>query len=223
MPSAKSSLGRVIYTSTWGIRTAMGVSRSVERLALTVLEARLEAVGRTKTIAELTGPSPRNLGLSGRMSGLLRQAIDQTTRSGELELFHKILDQLVPDEARILGALSDGSSSPLVNIYRRHVSGSANDLVLGNMSLIGKTANLALISQTPAYVTHLNALGLVELGPEDPKLKVEYEILCADTAILQAMKVGSRWPLPARTERLTLRLSQFGMDLWTATQPEARP
>src|ERR1700757_4887747 len=35
----------------------------------------------------------------------------------QVELFHRILDQLVADEARILGALSDGSPSPLVNVH----------------------------------------------------------------------------------------------------------
>ncbi len=52
------------------------------------------------------------------MSRLLDRALDQNTRGGsEVELYHHLLDQLVADEARILGALSDGSSSPMVNVY----------------------------------------------------------------------------------------------------------
>lgn len=136
--------------------------------------------------------------------------------AGQQELFHRILDQLVPDEARIVGALSDGSASPLVNVYRRTRGGLVGEVVLENMSLVGKTANLALGAQTPTYVSHLLALGLVEIGPEDPALKVEYEILCADTAVLRAMKEASRGPVPARIERQTLRLSGLGLALWTA-------
>lgn len=46
--------------------------------------------------------------LSGKMGGLLNRALDQSTSGSRAELFHWLLDQLVADEARILGALSDG-------------------------------------------------------------------------------------------------------------------
>jgi Abortive infection alpha len=106
--------------------------------------------------------------LSSKMSRLLDRALDQSTSSSQVELFHHILDQLVADEARIIGALSDGSASPLVNVHdgvRRGVAGRA---VLENASLIGRTANLALPAMVPTYVGHLLSLGLVEIGPEAP-------------------------------------------------------
>ena len=55
--------------------------------------------------------------LGSKMRELLDRALDQSTRSSRVELFHHILDQLVADEARIIGALSDGSASPLVNVH----------------------------------------------------------------------------------------------------------
>ena len=73
----------------------------------------------------------------------------------------------MPDEARIISALSDGSASPLLNVYARTRAGWG-EVVLENMSLIGKTANLALPQLTPMYVSHLLSLGLVESGPETP-------------------------------------------------------
>src|SRR5262249_44183856 len=90
------------------------------------------------------------------------------------------------------------------------------EVVLENMSLIAKTANLALPQLTPMFVSHLLSLGLVESGPEDSSMKDDYEILAADIAVLQAIKKASRGPIPARVEKYTLRLSGLGLELWAA-------
>jgi hypothetical protein len=47
-------------------------------------------------------------------------------------------------------------------------------------------------------------------------MKEEYEILAADTAVLQAIKRASRGPIPARIEKYTLQLSGLGLELWAA-------
>jgi hypothetical protein len=159
--------------------------------------------------------------LGSKMRELLDRALDQSTRSSRVELFHHILDQLVADEARIIGALSDGSASPLVNVHdwaRRGVVGRA---VLENVALIGRTANLALPEMVPTYVSHLLSLGLVEISPEEPDLKDDYEILMAETTVLRAIKSASRGPLAAKIDKLTLTLSGMGHALWAETmQPD---
>lgn len=155
-------------------------------------------------------------GLDHKMHDLLERAVGQNTASSRQELFHKILDQMVPDEARIVSALSDGSASPLLNVYSRTRAGLVGEVVLENMSLIGRTANLALPQLTPMYVSHLLSLGLVESGPEDSALKDDYEILAADTAVLGALKAAGRGPIPAHVEKYTLRLSGLGLELWAA-------
>ena len=154
--------------------------------------------------------------LDAKMHTLLDRAIEQSTASSRQELFHKILDQMVPDEARIIGALSDGSASPLLNVYSRTRAALVGEVVLENMSLIGRTAHLALPHLTPMYVSHLLSLGLVESGPEDAAMKDDYEILAADTAVLRAIKNASRGPIPARVDKYTLRLSGLGLELWAA-------
>ncbi|MDT5090895.1 MAG: hypothetical protein QOH60_258 [Mycobacterium sp.] len=158
--------------------------------------------------------------LSEKMRELLDRALDQSTSSSQVELFNHILDQLVADEARIIGALSDGSSSPLVNVYdwtRRRTPGRA---VLENASLIGRTANVALPAMVPTYVSHLLSLGLVETGPEDEDLKDDYEVLMAEAAVLNAIKNASRGPLTAKVDKFTLTLSGLGQALWEATMQQ---
>lgn len=213
---AGSGVGAMLSLGARTLRSVATAAQWSERQVLGILDSRLEAVARPSLQATLPGETPRADGLNAKLSRLLRQAVDQTTAAGQNELFHKILDQLVPDEARIIGALSDGSVSPLVNVYRRTLSGLVGEVELENMSLIGKTANLALGAQTPTYVSHLLTLGLLEIGPEDPELKVEYEILCADITVLRAIKEASRGPVPARVEKHTLRLSGLGLALWEA-------
>jgi len=169
--------------------------------------------------AEPTDPDA----LGSKMRGLLDRALDHSTSSSQMELFHHILDQLVADEARIISALSDGSSSPLVSIHdwtRRRVQGRA---VLENASLIGRTANVALPDMVPSYVSHLLSLGLVEIGPEDPDLKDDYEVLMAEPSVLAAVKAASRGPLAAKIEKFTLTLSGLGQSLWAATMQQGGP
>lgn len=213
-------VGRVLSASARTLRVVGGVAQWSERQVLGLLDARIDAVVRPAPESRHPGSTPRTDGLNAKLGRLLRQAVDQSTAAGQQELFHKILDQLVPDEARIVGALSDGSASPMVNVYKRNRAGIVGEVVLENMSLIGKTANLALSAQTPTYVSHLLTLGLVEIGPEDPDLKVEYEILCADTAVLAAVREAGSRPMPARIERHTLRLSGLGLALWAAATDE---
>jgi hypothetical protein len=160
-------------------------------------------------------PDPESL--SGKMNQLLDRALGQNTRGSQLELYHHLLDQLVADEARIIGALSDGSASPLVNVYswtRPRVQGQAT---LENASLIGRTANVALPQMVPQYVTHLLSLGLVQKGPEDPALDTEYEVLMAESMVLAAIKSASRGPISAKVDKFVLSLSGLGRSLWEAT------
>jgi hypothetical protein len=153
--------------------------------------------------------------LNSKMSQLLNRALDQNTAGSQTELYHHLLDQLVADEARIVGALSDGSVSPLVNVYDR-----TRKPVLENAALVGRTANVALPQMTPQYVGHLLALRLVEIGPEDSALKTDYEVLMAETIVLNAIKAASKGPLPAKVEKLTLTLSPLGRSLWAAATAE---
>ncbi|QRY62656.1 DUF4393 domain-containing protein [Gordonia sp. PDNC005] len=206
-------------------RTALSCAEWTEEQFLALARAGLDAIDPDSPAAD-DGPAERAVKaeaqraalepapaqrLNERMNGLLDQALNQGTAASRLELFTRILDQLVADEARIVGALSDGAVSPLINVISRTSSRSP---VLENAALIGRTANLALPEMVPAYVTNLLNLGLLEVGPEDPDLKVDYEVLAAETMVLKAIKSSSVGPVGPRIERRTLRLSSLGMDLW---------
>ncbi|MGH3971081.1 MAG: Abi-alpha family protein [Mycobacterium sp.] len=215
---AEQTVRRSIKVASWSERQIFGLIRSGMRVPAPVTTAPAESD------AEIVASSDGNdKGLDAKLHSLLDRAVGQNTAASRQELFHKILDQIVPDEARIISALSDGSASPLLNVYARTRAGLVGEVVLENMSLIGRSANLALPQLTPIYVSHLLSLGLVESCPEDSVLKDEYEILAADTAVLHAIKSASRGPIPARIEKYTLRLSGLGLELWGAASMPREP
>ncbi|HEU4362823.1 MAG TPA: Abi-alpha family protein [Mycobacterium sp.] len=215
---AEQTVRSYFKVASWGERQIFGLIRSGLNVTPPVAAVPREAEA---VVADSAGSNAESLDV--KMHALLDRAIGQNTAASRQELFHKIVDQIVPDEARIISALSDGSASPLLNVYARTRTGLVGEVVLENMSLIGKTANLALPHLTPMYVSHLLSLGLVESGPEDPAMKDEYEILAADTAVLGAIKKAGRGPIPAHVDKYTLRLSGLGLELWAAVRGTQSP
>ena len=200
-----------------GIRLSADSLRFTERLVLTALKTRMDAVAELPRGENAgTGPSA-NAGCSGspstEMETLLARSLVQSANHGGNEFYAKLLRELVPDEARILSALSDGSASALVHIERRGIL-AANRRRLENASSIGRTAALTLPHLTPTYITHLLRLGLVEIGPEAPELKLDYEALLAERPVREALKAAETGPVPPRTLRRTLLLSPLGSELW---------
>lgn len=197
---------RAIELSAKGVQTT-------ERLALRALRARMDAVApphQVRPPEAAADASPAQL-----MAHLLERSLTQDTAGGKREASVAMLRQLVPDEARMIAALAQGPSAPLLHVLPR----GGGERILANASLIGRTAALTLPSQTPAYVTHLRRLGLVETGPEDPGNKQGYEMLMADKAVRAALKEGELGKLPARVVKRTLVLSAQGRALWEATRP----
>jgi hypothetical protein len=219
---ARGLLGRAVGAA----RVGLDVYDWAEEQVVAALRSGLDSLDPAAA-SEAAAPEPTPVNdapdpdsLTGKMTRLLDRALDQNTRGSQVELYRHLLDQLVADEARILGALSDGSTSPLVNVFswtRPRVPGRA---VLENASLIGRTANVALPQMVPQYVSHLLSLGLVETGPEDSELDTEYEVLLAESTVLAAVKSATRGPLSAKVEKFTLSLSGLGASLWAATMQD---
>ncbi|MFL6089929.1 MAG: Abi-alpha family protein [Aeromicrobium sp.] len=206
----------LVPRATAAARTGLKVAGWAEEQAWAILRARMDSPRTAPAELESLAASAAST-LDQKMRSLLDRALDQSTGGGQSELFHRIIDQLVPDEARIISALSDGSTAPLVTIRGRTPTGGPGRILLANASLVGRTANLALPHMTPSYITHLLTLGLIESGPEDTAMKQDYEILMAESYILKAIKAASRGPLPARVEKRTVQITALGRSLWKAS------
>ncbi len=196
----------------------------IEHRVLSELKQRLDKVERSATVSVLAfsvqsesdkrrrGPhAPGEL-----LRGLLEISSDQTRDEAEQAWYMAVLKSLVPDEARILSALSDSPGYPLVHIMAGSRLGGSPYPVLRNLSNVGRLAGAQLVELTPIYVQHLRDLGLVETGPEEPDFKVKYEILENDGEVRRLIeeihKKGKRDVLVRRV----LKLSALGRSLWTA-------
>ncbi|HEY3262375.1 MAG TPA: hypothetical protein VGJ95_19265 [Pseudonocardiaceae bacterium] len=97
--------------------------------------------------------------LRAAMAELLNWSVEQTREQGERQLYAGILCQLLPEEARVLAALSDGSPYPLVHVASRGPFGGIKRLVLENASTVGRAAGTALVLNTPTLVTRAGRRG----------------------------------------------------------------
>lgn len=131
-----------------------------------------------------------------------------------------ILRSLVPDEARILAALSDGSGYPLVHVMAGSRLGIAAFPMLEYVSTVGRNAGVLCPELTPAYVRHLAAWGLTESAPEDPNQQLQYELLETDDAVRRlSARIVANGERPKLIRR-TLKMSDFGFAMWKLCQDE---
>jgi hypothetical protein len=219
-----------------GVRLIEAQAEAGERFLLRQLKRHLDAVdpprlsppppasapaapanGRTAT-GVLAEPSAVN----ERMRALLSRSVHDTPAESRQTLHEVLVGELVPDEARILSALSDGTVYAMVHIAESGLVGKQTR-VLENASIVGRAAGVALPDRVHLYVSHLRRLGLVESGPEDPSLRDEYDILLTDPKLRATIAAIGKGPLGARILRRTVRISDLGRELWDAAQPPAEP
>ena len=207
-----------VRSAAGGLRLYGRALREYERATLRVLRSRLDAVA-PEPPAEPADRRPRtDASPAEAMASLLARSLEQDAAASRTEFLETLVRQLTPDEARIVAALADGAPAPLMHVYRRTVGGRGAPL-LENSSLIGRTAAVTVPRLTPSYVSHLRALGLVEVGAEDPDAKRGYELLAAEKPVREALQAGQLGKLPAVVERGTLRLSPLGAELWESCRP----
>jgi hypothetical protein len=161
---------------------------------------------------------PGRPSVAQKMQDLLTESIRSTPEDNRRLLYDALIDQLVPDEARILAALSDGSSYAMVHIAHPGF-GTYQRRVLENASSVGRAAGVALPEYVHLYVAHLRRIGLVQSGPEEHSLKDEYDILLTDPKLRATIASIGRGPRSARVIRRTVRISDLGRELWEATHP----
>jgi hypothetical protein len=147
---------------------------------------------------------------------LLDKSVHNVPDDSRNELYRGLLQALLPDEARILAALSDGSTYPVIHVAE---PGPNAEMVLRNASTVGRAAGVSLPGHTPLYLTRMLQLGLVTIRPEGPSsLNEEYELLLTDSAVNTAQAKARRGIIGARIFRRTVRISELGQEMWDAAK-----
>jgi hypothetical protein len=181
----------------------VGDLRTVGRQALglhqqgdTVLPAKVLPAGST-------GEELRNRG-----AALLYRSADVWFTEEVHPAYERILDELSPDEARILRFLAIEGPQPAIDVRTGRPLGIGSELVAGGLSMIGLRAGVRDMSRTSAFQNNLFRLGLIWFSREevDP---TRYQVLEVQPEVAEARQKAGRM---AKIVRRSIHLTPFGED-----------
>lgn len=195
--------------------------RSIARSALGVTEGSVrEIVSYVPT--PVGGPNSSQQAISG--NGLVRSASsDDLRRRGDALLarsadvyftenvhpaYDRILDQLAPDEARILRFMALNGPQPAVDVRTNRPLGIGSELVQGDLTSVPEQAGVRYPDRSRHYLINLSRLGLTATS-DDPVVLSRYMVLEVQPVVESALKKAGRVP---KIVRKSLRLTEFGED-----------
>jgi Abortive infection alpha len=147
--------------------------------------------------------------LRDRGAELLARSADVDYEQEAHPAYARILDELVPDEARVLRFLKLKGAQPAVDVRAGKVPLIASELVAPGLSMIGAGAGCRYVDRVPAYLNNLYRLGLIWFSREPLEDPLSYQVLEAQPDVLEAMRAAGRG---ARTVRRQILLTPFGED-----------
>jgi hypothetical protein len=192
------------------------VSRAVANVANAVSsgvplpKALLEATVALGSVVVPAEPEPkRELTLRERGEDLLRRSRDVWSEDEAHPAYGRILEDLAPDEARILLLLLRGGPQPSVDVRTGGPVGMvSSSLVAGGLTMIGPRAGVRYLDEVPAYLNNLFRLGLIWFSREQLEDPLEYQVVEAQPDVLAAMH-SVRFP---KVVRRSIHLTPFGVD-----------
>ena len=211
-----------------GARFLRHQAERAERRALRHLQQRLNQISQGPEPSRSNG-QPANTSKSAgmpdegnpasRLQHLIDASLNQNPQQAEQAFHSQLLQQLLPDEARILAALSDGGHIAVAHVDATSRLGTHSERLLSNVSRVGQEAGVILTDNVPYYISHLVSLGLVEIGPEDTKLTTKYEMIETNSLVRKLNeRIENEMLMKPRLARHTARLSPAGSRLWDACQ-----
>jgi hypothetical protein len=213
-PAAAGELVRDLADDIAGATRAVGtVANAVSKgvpLPRAVFEASV-TLGNSATSSERE--RRKELTLRERGEELLYKSRDVWNDDTGHPAYERIVEQLAPDEARILLLLLRGGPQPSVDVRTGGPTGIlSSTLVASGMNMIGPRAGLRHLDAVPAYINNLFRLGLIWLSREQLDDPMEYQVLEAQPDVLDAMH-SVRYSRPVRR---SIHLTPFGVNFCTA-------
>ncbi|HEX4109079.1 MAG TPA: Abi-alpha family protein [Solirubrobacteraceae bacterium] len=154
--------------------------------------------------------------LQARGAELLRRSADVHYEEAAHPAYARILDELAPDEARILRMMRERGPQPAVDVRgAKNPLGLSAHTVAQGISMIGPQAGVRYLERVPAYLNNLYRLGLVWFSREPLEDHMEYQVLEAQPEVAAAIKSAGR----GRTLRRSIVLTPFGEDFCAACLP----
>ncbi len=157
-------------------------------------------------------PAPRRAGaedLRDRGQALLARSRDVWNDETAHPAYERILDELAPDEARILILLHREGPQPSVDVRTGGPIGMvSSELLAPGLTMIGARAGVRHEDFVPAYLNNLFRLGLLWFSHEHLKDPMPYQVLEAQPDVLASLHSVKF----AKVVRRSLHLTPFGHD-----------
>jgi hypothetical protein len=120
--------------------------------------------------------------------------------------FSHILDELLPDEARILRFLGVAGPQPVIDVRTKTLFQIGSVLLVGGVSMVASMAGCHWPDRDQHYFANLNRLGLIDLSPEPVADYRRYALLEVQPVALHAIESAAK----AITIYRSIRLTAFG-------------
>ncbi|GAD83993.1 Abi-alpha family protein [Nocardia asteroides] len=192
--------------------------RSIARSALGVTEGSVREIvsyvptpNGSSQQAITVGPYLRSAStedLRRRGDALLARSADVYFTEDVHPAYDRILDEIAPDEARILRFMALNGPQPAVDVRTNRPLGIGSELVQGDLTSVPEQAGVRYPDRARSYLINLNRLGLT-YSSDDPVVLSRYMVLEVQPVVEDALKKAGRAP---KIVRKSLRLSEFGED-----------
>ena len=147
--------------------------------------------------------------LRERGEELLERSRDVWSDDEPHPAYARILEDLAPDEGRILVHMLRAGPQPAVDVRTGGPVGMvSSSLVASGLTMIGARAGVRYVDEVPAYLNNLFRLGLVWFSSEQVEDPMDYQVLEAQPDVLHAM-ASVRF---ARLVRRSIHLTPFGIN-----------
>jgi hypothetical protein len=193
-------------------RTVSDVARAVSS-GVPLPKALLEGSISLSAVMLPDGPERalpvREKSLRERGEELLQRSRDVWNEEEAHPAYARILDELAPDEARVLMLLLRGGPQPAVDVRTGGPMGAmSSTMIASGLNMIGPRAGLRHVDNVPAYLNNLFRLGLIWFSREQLDDATEYQVVEAQPDVLAAMH-STRFP---KMVRRSIHLTPFGQD-----------
>jgi hypothetical protein len=234
---ARIAAGAWLRGASWGVGTSIRAARAATdpRQALELAQeigggvrgyARefLGVADLDRKLAQLM-PAPPEESTNGARSdseALRAAGAELLRRSAEVDVldathpaFARILQELAPDEARILRLMATEGPQPSVDVRSVQLMGMGSQIVADGLNMIGPQAGVRNPDRVPSYLNNLYRLGLIWFSKEPIDDPIAYQVLEAQPSVLDAIRRAAR----AKTVERSILLTPFGRDFCEAALP----
>lgn len=155
--------------------------------------------------------------LQEQARNLLRRSADVYDDDEAHPAYARILQDLAPDEARILRFLCREGPQPAVDVRTAGPLALArSELVAPGLNMIAPAAGVKHPERVKSYLNNLYRLGLIWFSREPLDDPLEYQVLEAQPEVAEAMEEAGR----GKTVRRSIHLTDFGDDFCTTVLPD---